>query len=270
MVVRSTLIVAFVLLHAASAAVGAEIHAAAARGDSAKVKALISKNSKLINLPDKDGATPLHHAVAKGHDGLVKLLIDSKADVKARKKDGVTPLHIAAALGHKACAEALLDGGADVNATDAKGRTPLSIAREKGHTEMADFLVSRGARSSDPASSNGSAPPPHSDKKPVDLLMLSKDFVDLISAGSYQKAAEMFDPNMKSAMPSAKLGEVWQTVIQQAGRFKGQVGSRKTNLEGHDVVYVTCEFEKAKADLQIAFDAQNRIAGLYVVPPGGN
>lgn len=124
-------------------AMSAPIHDAAGKGDLAKVKALVAKDPKLVNLKDGTGATPLHFAVAGGHKAVVEYLLSKKADVNARKKDGVTPLHVAASLGKLEIAKFLLAKGADRNTADSKGRTPLTLAGEKGHVEMIDLLSAR-------------------------------------------------------------------------------------------------------------------------------
>ena len=118
----------------------APIHDAAAKGDLAKCKSLLGKGPKLVSATDKDGATPLHYAVAGGHQPVVELLLTKKADVNAKKKDGVTPLHVAAALGRVEIAKVLIAKWADPAATDKQGRTPLSLAQEKGQTEVAKVL----------------------------------------------------------------------------------------------------------------------------------
>jgi ankyrin repeat protein len=103
----------------------------------------------------------------------VKLLIDRKADVKARDAAGKTPLHEAARGGHGNAVRAILAAapstgsgrpeqgrmaGADVNAADKKGATPLKIALggcheatwatpehwAASHKDVVELLRSRG------------------------------------------------------------------------------------------------------------------------------
>jgi 26S proteasome non-ATPase regulatory subunit 10 len=58
------------------------------------VKLLLSAmDPALINTQDKDGCTPLHHAVNEGRSAeTVSLLIQRGADVSARCSSGQTPL----------------------------------------------------------------------------------------------------------------------------------------------------------------------------------
>lgn len=59
------------------------------------IKALIERNPNVINAQDTQGKTALHHAAERGEDGIVKLLIDSKAKVGIKDKGEKTPLGLA-------------------------------------------------------------------------------------------------------------------------------------------------------------------------------
>ena len=105
-----------------------EIIKAAKSGDAERVSALLANDKSLVNARDKDGSTPLHCAVWKGHQQVVALLLQAGADVNAQNENdhwGTTPLHAAAHANQAAIAQLLIDHGADVQATDREGRTPM-------------------------------------------------------------------------------------------------------------------------------------------------
>ena len=60
-------------------------------------------------------------------------------------KDGSTPLHVAAEHGAATCLALLLKGGAKVDAQDGQGRSPVAVAAAKGHTTCVLQLLGRGA-----------------------------------------------------------------------------------------------------------------------------
>ncbi|MDB6119282.1 MAG: ankyrin repeat-containing protein, partial [Verrucomicrobiaceae bacterium] len=91
----------------------AEIHDAADTGDVAVIEKLIGADSTAVNLKDKAGDLPLHHAVQKGQAKAVTLLLEKGADVNARGFDDWTPLHWAAKMGSKTLCKLLLEKGAD-------------------------------------------------------------------------------------------------------------------------------------------------------------
>jgi ankyrin repeat protein len=105
-----------------------EVIKAAKSGDTERLRALLANDEYLINARDKDGSTPLHCAVWKGHQQVVAFLLEAGADVNAHNENdhwGTTPLHAAAHANQAAIAQLLIDHGADVNAKDREGRTPM-------------------------------------------------------------------------------------------------------------------------------------------------
>lgn len=76
-----------------------------------------------------EGRPVLHQAVNLGHEEMVKLLLDSGADVNIEHHDDErTALHIAAGKGNDKLVQLLLDRGANVNAADSVGLTVLHAA----------------------------------------------------------------------------------------------------------------------------------------------
>ena len=138
--------VLLVMAMTATYTVAAPIHDAAGKGNLAKVKALLKKTPKLVNLADKEGATPLHYATSGNHKSVVELLLSKNANANAKKKNGVTPLHIAAAMGRTEIAKLLLAKGAKVDAVDNKDRTPISLAETNGHTAVVELLNAESAK----------------------------------------------------------------------------------------------------------------------------
>ena len=78
-------------------------------------------------------------------DAVVRALLDAGADKDLAMKDGSTPLHIAVDRGHGACVRALLDAGADKDRTYNDGATPLFIAAQNGHDAVVRALLDAGA-----------------------------------------------------------------------------------------------------------------------------
>jgi ankyrin repeat protein len=82
----------------------------------------------------------LHAAVAGGHYGLSKAVIEQGADVNATQQSGFTPLQAAAQSGNLAITQLLLAHGADKTAVNELGKTALDYAREGGHADVMAIL----------------------------------------------------------------------------------------------------------------------------------
>lgn len=97
------------------------------------------------------GKTALHFAALKGHESIIRLLLDRGAKVDMQDISyGISPLHIAALEGHEPVVRLLLDRGADVSIGDLTGRTALVWAAryaslDKEIVGVFRLLLERGA-----------------------------------------------------------------------------------------------------------------------------
>ena len=83
----------------------------------------------------------------------------------------------------------------------------------------------------------------------------------------YQEAASFFEPIVLQQLPAEKLKEIWEKLNEQAGKFEKHTGTRSEKLKTWNVVYLTCKFERSLLDLKLVFTAENKITGIFFVPP---
>lgn len=113
-------------------------YAAACRADYDAVKRFITSGAD-VNQETKKGSVLLH-AVACGPTDVLKLVLDSGADILKKDIDGWTACLAAASCGNVENLRLLIDRGADFQAADRDGYTPLAIAEGFGNKEAAEFL----------------------------------------------------------------------------------------------------------------------------------
>ena len=132
-------------------------------GELEKVKEYLENYPDAINMRDDgdEGESPLHTAAMNGHPDIVKLLIESGAEVNSLANFGRTPLHWAAWNGFSDVTKLLIENGAIVNAkvtgmstvsvasggppTSEVGSTALHYASYEGHEEVCKILIENGA-----------------------------------------------------------------------------------------------------------------------------
>src|SRR5690349_1730168 len=120
---------------------------AAACGLLDSLKDIIKKFPDEINAVAPDGFSPMGLASFFSQEGVVKLLIESGANVNQASKNSfkVAPLNSAAASKNVSIAKLLLENGADVNVKQQEGYTPLHSAAHNGDKEMAKLLLKHKA-----------------------------------------------------------------------------------------------------------------------------
>jgi ankyrin repeat protein len=90
-----------------------------------------------------NGRTALHCAALKGDEESVRLLLTSSspANINPHDDEGQTPLMLAVAAGHVGVVKLLLDNGGHLEREDNQGKTALFFAVEAGNEEIVNLLI---------------------------------------------------------------------------------------------------------------------------------
>ncbi|XP_040170712.1 protein phosphatase 1 regulatory subunit 12B isoform X3 [Anopheles arabiensis] len=93
-----------------------------------------------LEIPDPQGATPLHIASANGYTRVVEFLLEHHTSTDAVDNDLWTPVHAAACWGHLEVLEMLAQSGADLNAKNKNDETPSDICEDPEIRERIEQL----------------------------------------------------------------------------------------------------------------------------------
>ncbi|MCL6434314.1 MAG: alpha/beta fold hydrolase [Leptolyngbyaceae cyanobacterium HOT.MB2.61] len=99
------------------------------------------------------------------------------------------------------------------------------------------------------------------------LKSAAAKLVNLLAQEKFEEVTKSFDSTMQKALPPEKLKATWAAVLEEAGPFKRQAGSKTLKEDKYDVVVVNCEFEKTRLDIRVVYDSNKKVAGLFIVPP---
>ncbi|KAH7114056.1 ankyrin repeat-containing domain protein [Dactylonectria macrodidyma] len=102
-----------------------------------------------------EGRTPLLWAAEKGHEALVKLLLQNGVDVNVMDQNEQTALQLAVDAGHREVARMLVANGADMNASDNADWPAVGLGHQ-WREELVEVRISAGLGRPSPP------PPTHS------------------------------------------------------------------------------------------------------------
>jgi quinoprotein dehydrogenase-associated probable ABC transporter substrate-binding protein len=144
------------LAHGAN--VNVELSNAVIADDPVRVAYLLDKKHPAIDAQDPQGETPLHHALVRRSEPMIKLLLDHGASVSAIDRDGWSPLMTAAWADDGAAVRLLVAHKGDPSFVGPGNLTPLAIALEYGKDAAAVALVESGADYKKPMGDAGYTP----------------------------------------------------------------------------------------------------------------
>ncbi|KAK6517030.1 hypothetical protein TWF506_006908 [Arthrobotrys conoides] len=121
-----------------------ELHSALGKGNLDILRLIINSGAD-INARSEKGEAALHIATKRGDNHIVEYLLEHGAIVNVVALNGRTALHEAAIYNRFEVAQTLLGRGADIHALDTLGKTPLYCAAESGKVEVLKVLVEAGA-----------------------------------------------------------------------------------------------------------------------------
>ena len=92
----------------------------------------------------------------------------------------------------------------------------------------------------------------------------ARTFVDLMSAGKYESAAEMLDSTMAGLMPPEALKKLWVTDIGGiAGKYQSIYAIHNSIVDGYYISQVIMRHEKIGFGWNLVFDAAGEISGIW-------
>ena len=109
--------------------------------------------------------------------------------------------------------------------------------------------------------------PARAQQPPPDVVPQARAAIAAIAANEFAKVEEQFTPEMKAALPAGRLASLWTALVAKAGALKNcGPDPRVRRIADKQMVITPCQFERATADLQFAFDSAGRISGLTFRP----
>jgi len=112
-------------------------------GDTSELAAMLLAARAAPSESATDGSRPLHHAVTRGSQALVELLLRHGDQADGQNAAGQEPLHKAAFFGRTRVAALLLEHRAALRTVDSDGRLPFHRAADEGNVEVVKLLADR-------------------------------------------------------------------------------------------------------------------------------
>ena len=121
--------------------IGAALYTHAMRGNTEKLRELLSDGAEKIDSQSPAGATPASQAAFGGHSDSLRILVQSKANLDVPKKNNATPAFVAAEFGQVDCLRILAQSKANLDIPMKDNTTPAYISAQKGNSDCLLILA---------------------------------------------------------------------------------------------------------------------------------
>ncbi|MDR2038018.1 MAG: DUF3887 domain-containing protein [Bacteroidales bacterium] len=92
--------------------------------------------------------------------------------------------------------------------------------------------------------------------------------IGYLNSGDYGRIILYFDEKMKEGVNSNKLRMLWTQLITLNGKFKeADTDVKAITREEYDILMIPCHFSQKNITLQLTFNKQGQISGLFIRPP---
>ena len=99
-----------------------------------------------------------------------------------------------------------------------------------------------------------------------DFNLEAEEVFDALLAGDFAAIAERFDENMAAVLDADGLAQSWSAVAPMLGDYLGRGEVEVNEQDGYTVAVLQARFANSNLKVQIAFDADGRIAGMQMQP----
>lgn len=94
----------------------------------------------------------------------------------------------------------------------------------------------------------------------------AKRVFDLLEQQKFDDVAKEFNAQVSTAMSAAQLADVWKALHQQFGAFRAFIDQQVRTQGAVTAVVLGCTFEKSELNAMVAFDGDDKIAGMRILP----
>lgn len=95
---------------------------------------------------------------------------------------------------------------------------------------------------------------------------ISRRIIENLRTDKFQAIQDECHILIKPSFPVAQLNQMWSNVLVQLGEFESVKSVTEAKNQTYQVVSVRCKFRKDNATIELTYNEDNKIVGLYIKP----
>jgi len=95
---------------------------------------------------------------------------------------------------------------------------------------------------------------------------ITQEILDNFVKEDFDAVRKDFHSSLKTSLPADKIGEVWQSVINNGGKYISVISVNTSKVQEYNQVKMRIKFEKENATLETIFNEDDKVLGLWIKP----
>ncbi len=96
---------------------------------------------------------------------------------------------------------------------------------------------------------------------------LSVSLIGKLQRAQYDSCQTMFDTVVSNKINADMMRQIWESMPRYMGEYQSYGEIRTEKRDSTESVFVRCHFAKTKMDLQLTYNRQQKIIGIFFLPP---
>lgn len=96
---------------------------------------------------------------------------------------------------------------------------------------------------------------------------LSLSLIGKLQRAQYDSCQTMFDTIVSNKINAGMMQQIWESMPRYMGEYQSYGEIRTERRDSTESVFVRCNFAKTKMDLQLTYNRQQKIIGIFFLPP---
>lgn len=96
---------------------------------------------------------------------------------------------------------------------------------------------------------------------------LSLSLIGRLQRAQYDSCQAMFDTIVSNKINAGMMQQIWESMPRYMGEYQSYGEIRTEKRDSTEIVFVRCQFAKTKMDLQLTYNRQQKIIGIFFLPP---
>ena len=93
---------------------------------------------------------------------------------------------------------------------------------------------------------------------------IAADIASNYAKKNYAAVRKDFAKIMLDALSEEKIKDTWESLTAKIGEFQKVLTTKEEQVKGYTVIKKRCQFASENATIQVTFNEENQVVGLYI------